>query len=70
MDQLTSDLRGVAVYIDDILVSGSTSSEHLQNLRALLQRLESKGLRCRLEKCVFAQPSVEYLGHILSGQGR
>ena len=69
MDQLTSDLRGVAVYIDDILVSGTTASEHLQNLRALLHRLESKGLRCRLEKCVFAQPSVEYLGHILSGQG-
>ena len=69
MDQLTSDLRGVAVYIDDILVSGTTASEHLQNLCALLHRLESKGLRCRLEKCVFAQPSVEYLGHILSGQG-
>ena len=69
MDQLTSDLRGVAVYIDDILVSGTTASEHLQNLRALLHRLENKGLRCRLEKCVFAQPSVEYFGHILSGQG-
>ena len=69
MDQLTSDLRGVAVYMDDILVSGTTPSEHLQNLCALLQRLESKGLRCRLEKCVFAQPCVEYLGHILSGQG-
>ena len=69
MDQLTSDLRGVAVYIDDILVSGTTASEHLQNLRALFQRLESKGLRCRLEKCVFAQPCVEYLGHILSGHG-
>ena len=69
MDPLTSDLRGVAVYIDDILVSGTTASEHLENLRALLHRLESKGLRCRLEKCVFAQPSVEYLGHILSSQG-
>eukprot|EP00731_Ephydatia_muelleri_P034369 Em0057g1a len=68
MDQLTSDLRGVAVYIDDILVSGTTATEHLQNLRALLHRLESKGLCCHLEKCVFAQPSVEYLGHILSGQ--
>ena len=53
MDQLTSDLRGVAVYIDDILVSGTTASEHLQNLRALLQRLESKGLHCHLKKCVF-----------------
>ena len=69
MDQLTSDLQGVAVYIDDILVSGATASEHLKNLRSLFKHLEMKGLRCRLEKCIFAQPSVEYLGHILSQQG-
>lgn len=39
MDQLTSDLKGVAVYINDILVSGVSAVEHLENLRALLQRL-------------------------------
>ena len=69
MDQLTSDLPGVAVYLDDILVSGSTAQEHLNNLKRLLQRLSDKGLRCRLEKCLFAQPYVEYLGHLLSSQG-
>ena len=52
MDQLTSDLPGVAVYLDDILVSGSTAQEHLNNLKRLLQRLSDKGLRCRLEKCM------------------
>ena len=61
MDQLTSDLRGVAVYLDDLLVSGANALEHLQNFRALLQRLQDKGLRCNLRKCIFAQPSVEYL---------
>ena len=30
MDQLTSDLRRVAVYLDDILVSGSNAEEHPQ----------------------------------------
>ena len=69
MDQLTSDLNGVATFIDDILVSGMTASEHLQNLRALLQRLQERGLRCRLEKCSFAQPSIEYLGYTLSSHG-
>ena len=69
MDMLTSDLKGVAVYMDDILVSGTMAAEHLQNLKSLLKRLEEKGLRCRLEKGLFAQPSVEYLGHILSQQG-
>ena len=62
MSQLTNDLKDVAVYLDDILVSGATAKDHLQNLRSMLQRLQDKGLRCRLEKCIFAQPSVEYLG--------
>ena len=69
MTQLTKDLKGVAVYLDDILACGATAAEHVQNLRALLQRLQGKGLRCRLEKCVFAQPQVEYLGRKLSKAG-
>jgi len=69
MEQLTSDLTGVAVYLDDILVSGDDAQAHLENLRALLQRLSEKGLRCRREKCRFAQPVVEYLGHLLSHEG-
>eukprot|EP00731_Ephydatia_muelleri_P012616 Em0006g1510a len=69
MDKMTADLQGVCVYLDDILVSGDTASSHLQNLRALFQRLQERGLRCRLEKCSFAQPSVEYLGFIISNHG-
>ena len=69
MEQLTRDLRGVAVYMDDILVSGNNAQEHLGNLRVLFRRLNEKGLRCNLEKCIFAQPSVEYLGHTLSKDG-
>eukprot|EP00731_Ephydatia_muelleri_P014700 Em0008g420a len=67
--QLTGDLKGVGTYFDDILVSGSNASEHLENLRALLQRLQDKGLRCHFEKCHFAEPSIEYLGHTLSQKG-
>ncbi|MEE4247163.1 MAG: RNase H-like domain-containing protein [Kangiellaceae bacterium] len=69
MDQLTNDLPGVAVYLDDILVSGKDAEDHLANLQRILQRLDEKGFRCRLEKCSFAQPFVEYLGHFLSKEG-
>lgn len=69
MEQLTSDLPGVAVYLDDILVSGKNEEDHLHNLRGLLRRLNDKGLRCRLDKCSFAQPQVTYLGYTLSRQG-
>ncbi|GFS00397.1 transposon Tf2-6 polyprotein [Elysia marginata] len=69
MGQLTQDLPGVAVYLDDILVSGNNAEQHLQNLKRLLQRSQAKGLCCRLEKCAFAQPYVRYLGHYLSKNG-
>ena len=69
MDDITKDLPGVAVCLDDILVSGTNRENHLQNLKSLLQRSLEKGLRCRKEKCHFAQSEVEYLGHVLSKSG-
>ena len=36
MYKLTSDLRGVAVYLDDLLVSGANAEEHLQNFASLV----------------------------------
>ena len=69
MNQLTSDLPGVAVHLDDILISGKTAEDHLNNLRRLLKRLNDRGLRCRIQKCVFAQDSVTYLGHTISRDG-
>ena len=69
MDQITSDLPGVAANLDNIFVSGANAEEHLHNLQTLFQRLQDKGLRCKLEKYALAEPSVEYLGHTLSRHG-
>ena len=56
MTQLTSDLKGVAVYLDDILVSGKNAEEPLENLRQLLQKLQDHGLRCRLDNLSLPNP--------------
>ena len=69
MNQLTSDLYGVAVYLDDILISGKTAEDHSDNLHCLLKRMNDRGLRCRIQKCVFAQDSVTHLGHTISRDG-
>ena len=69
MDKLTCDLQGVAVYLDDILVGVENSREHLRNLKALLQRLRDKGLKCNKKKCNFAKDSIEYLGLVISKNG-
>ena len=55
MEQLTQNLRGVAVYFDDIFVNGDNAKDHLMNLRALFKRLKEKSLFCNREKCVFAK---------------
>ena len=45
MDQLTQDLPGAAVYLDDLLVSGEKSKDQAKNRKRLLQGLQEKGLQ-------------------------
>ena len=60
---------GVVCYLDDILVTGPTRKEHIQNLRQVLSRLQKFGLRLNAYKCKFFQTSVEYLGHFVTPNG-
>ena len=69
MDTLLQGLRGVSVYIDDILITGASKQEHLENLEAVLQKLQAAGMRLNRSKCLFFQPSLEYLGHVISEKG-
>jgi len=69
MEGLLGDIPNVHVYLDDILVSGSSRSEHLLTLEKVLSRLEQSGMRLKESKCKFMLPSVEYLGHHISAQG-
>jgi len=69
MDTILQGLPHVICYLDDILVTGSTSQEHLHNLAVALERLLQHGLRLKEEKCSFMQDSVDYLGHHIDTQG-
>ncbi|KAL7293237.1 hypothetical protein TKK_0013377 [Trichogramma kaykai] len=56
-------------YFDDIIITGSNRSEHLNNLETVLKRAQKFGLKFRLSKCKFLQPQVEYLGHVIDKAG-
>ena len=69
METLLKDLPMTCMYIDDILVAGKTPQDHLNNLTAVLRRLQDAGLRLKKEKYSFCVPEVEYLGHIITAEG-
>ena len=41
----------------------------MNHLKLVLEVLRKNELHANKKKCSFAQPRVDYLGHIISGQG-
>lgn len=57
------------IYLDDILIFGRSVDEHLQRLKAVLQRIREAGLKLSPSKCFFLKREVEYLGHVVTSDG-
>ena len=49
------------VYLDDIILFGSTLKEHNGNLVTLFEGLTTTGLKLESEKYEFLRPELEYL---------
>ena len=69
METLLHNIPNVSVYLDYLLVSGTTDDENLLTLEKVFTRLQEAGLRLKLTKRSFMLSSVEYLGHIISSEG-
>ncbi|CAH8498443.1 unnamed protein product [Dicrocoelium dendriticum] len=69
IDSLVKDIPNTCAYLDDILITGRTTAEHLHTLDVVLKRLSDAGLVLKREKCEFLVPSVQYLGYRLSREG-
>jgi hypothetical protein len=61
--------RFVIVFFDDILVYSPTLESHLQHLTTVFQCLQDNQFCLKRSKCIFGQPSIDYLGHIVSADG-
>ena len=61
--------RKVIVYLDDLLIMGSTFEEHFELVGKVLRVLGEHGVKIRRDKCHWFEKQVQFLGHIVSREG-
>ena len=57
------------IYLDDVIVFGSSFDEHLSRLEVVLERIQRAGLKLKPGKCHLFHQEVTFLGHVISPQG-
>lgn len=72
IDTLLKGVQGewISSYIDDLAIYSRTYEEHISHLRELFQRLRNAGLKLSPDKCKFAVQQIDFLGHVLTPEGR
>ncbi|KAJ9561903.1 hypothetical protein OSB04_007063 [Centaurea solstitialis] len=61
--------KSVIVFIDDILVYSKSEEEHATHLREILELLRKERLYPKFSKYEFWLRQVQFLGHVISGDG-
>jgi hypothetical protein len=58
------------IYFFDILIFSNCLDDRIRHLDITLSLLASQNIRLRLQKCFFARNELEYLGHMISKNGK
>ncbi len=56
-------------YLDDTLIHSKDTTVHFHDLHTVLSAFRGAGLKLQPEKCSLFQKEVEYLGHLVGGDG-
>ena len=67
LNRLNRDL--CLVYLDDIIVTGKSFIEHIDNLKKVFDRLKEENLELNPGKYLLFCKEVKFLGHIVSANG-
>ena len=70
MDRTLTGLGFVESFVDDCLIFSKTFQEHMEHVKAVLQRLRKARIQLRSDKCHFAYSEVDFLGHHITPEGR
>ena len=71
MERVLSGLSWVKclVFLDDNICFSKTFLQHIQNLKEIFLRLEGANLKPSPKMCILMQKEVEFLRHIMNGDG-
>lgn len=69
MDEILKRVKGVACYLDDVMVWGASEEVTRLRLHEVLQLFCNYNIKINVEKCQFFQQKVEYLGYTVSQHG-
>ena len=61
--------KNIEIYIDDMVVKSKVVSEHLGDLRNILEVLRKYKLRLNASKCSFGVRSGKFLGYMVTHRG-
>lgn len=69
MEQIIEGLDGERVYVDDLVVWGSTQKQHDTRLEKTLRRIQEYGVKLNTDKCQFSVSEIKFLGDKITTAG-
>ncbi len=69
MDEVLRGLDFCYVYVDDLLIASSSSTDHVVHLRQVFDRLSRFGIVINAQKSILGLPTLTFLGHVVDSNG-
>ncbi|KAK2578442.1 hypothetical protein KPH14_001059 [Odynerus spinipes] len=69
IENILKGIPGVTVFLDDIKITGTNDTEHLQRLELVFKKLHDYNIKINLEKSTFFTDQIEYCGYVIDKNG-
>ncbi|CAB1096864.1 unnamed protein product [Ectocarpus sp. CCAP 1310/34] len=69
VNEVIKNFRGVASYLDDLIVFDDTPATHVGTMHALFERLRTHNLKLTPPKATIGASKADFLGHTISPDG-